>query len=42
MAPDMTTHNLRWILVSQLANGTVKDLLGWWAMTIAELIEGLI
>lgn len=42
MALDMMTHNLRWILVSQLARQTVKDLLGRWAMSVAELIEEFI
>lgn len=39
MAPDMTTRNLRGILVSQLVKRTVEDLLDRWAMTVAELTE---
>lgn len=39
MALNMTTHNLRRILVSQMARQTINNLLGWWAMTLAELME---
>lgn len=42
MTPNMTAHNLRWILVSQLARQTVENLLGWWAIAVAELIEELV
>lgn len=39
MIPNMTAHNLPWILVSQLATQTVENLLGWWAIAITELVE---
>lgn len=42
MPPDMTSHNLRWILVSQLARQTFENLLGWWAIAVPELIEELV
>lgn len=42
MIPNTTAHNLRWILLSQLARQTVENLLGWWAIAVNELIEELV
>lgn len=42
MAPNMTDHNLQWILVSQLVRQKIENLLGWWAISVSELIEELV